>query len=106
MPTKPLFSIPQSADMETVDIVFEGECVSVPTGINLAAALLVAGVHDFRSSAIGHVPRAPYCMMGICFECLVEIDGIPARQSCLIQVREGMEVRRQIGALELGDHHE
>jgi NADH dehydrogenase/NADH:ubiquinone oxidoreductase subunit G len=40
-------------------------------------------------------------MMGVCFECLVEIDGAPARQSCLIPVRDGMIVKRQIGAAHL-----
>jgi hypothetical protein len=37
-------------------------------------------------------------MMGICYECLAEIDGIPNRQSCLVEVRAEMEIRRQIGA--------
>jgi D-hydroxyproline dehydrogenase subunit gamma len=40
-------------------------------------------------------------MMGVCFECLVEIDGVPARQSCLIPVRDGMQINRQQGAPEL-----
>jgi NADH dehydrogenase/NADH:ubiquinone oxidoreductase subunit G len=40
-------------------------------------------------------------MMGVCFECLVEIDDIPARQSCLITVQEGMVIRRQEGAASL-----
>ncbi|MNU05931.1 Hydrogen cyanide synthase subunit HcnA [compost metagenome] len=37
-------------------------------------------------------------MMGVCFECLMEIDGEPSRQSCLVTVREGMRVRTQDGA--------
>ena len=40
-------------------------------------------------------------MMGVCFECLVEIDGVPNRQSCLIPVREGMTVRSQEGRAKL-----
>jgi NADH dehydrogenase/NADH:ubiquinone oxidoreductase subunit G len=40
-------------------------------------------------------------MMGVCFDCLVEIDGIASRQSCMTQAREGMKVRRQHGAKEL-----
>ena len=39
--------------------------------------------------------RAPFCMMGTCFECLVEIDGQPNRQACLTIVREGMDIKRQ-----------
>jgi predicted molibdopterin-dependent oxidoreductase YjgC len=37
-------------------------------------------------------------MMGVCFECLVEIDGVPNRQGCMTPVREGMQVRRMNGA--------
>jgi NADH dehydrogenase/NADH:ubiquinone oxidoreductase subunit G len=37
-------------------------------------------------------------MMGVCFDCLVEVDGAPNRQACLTPVREGMVIRRQDGA--------
>lgn len=75
--------------------------MTVPAGISVAAALLAGGIKNFRSSVVGGGPRAPYYMMGVCFECLVEIDGTPARQSCLIPVREGVAEGRQIGAAEL-----
>ncbi len=79
MTTEPLFSIPRSSNPETVTITFDGNAVTVPADVSVAAALLVGGVQDFRSSVVGQAPRAPYCMMGVCFECLVEIDGVPAR---------------------------
>jgi len=101
MITEPLFAIHRSSELETVTITFEGESLTVPAGVSVAAALLVGGVRDFRSSAVGQAPRAPYCMMGVCFECLVEIDGVPARQSCIVTVQDGMEVRRQVGAASL-----
>jgi predicted molibdopterin-dependent oxidoreductase YjgC len=37
-------------------------------------------------------------MMGVCFECLLEIDGLQNRQACLTTVREGMKIRTQMGA--------
>jgi NADH dehydrogenase/NADH:ubiquinone oxidoreductase subunit G len=42
-------------------------------------------------------------MMGVCFDCLVNIDGQPNRQACMTPVREGMVVRRQLGAREVGE---
>lgn len=77
----------------------------------MAAALLTQGARDFRSSIVGNVSCAPYCMMGVCFECLVEIDGVPARQSCMVPVRDGMHIKRQLGAValdlgEMGGCHE
>lgn len=101
MTTDTFFSIPHSSVAQTVTITFDGEPLTVPAGISVAAALLAGGVRNFRSSVVGGGPRAPYCMMGVCFECLVEIDGVPARQSCLVPVCEGMVIRRQFGAAEL-----
>jgi hypothetical protein len=40
-------------------------------------------------------------MMGICFDCLAEIDGVPNRQSCMVEARSGMRIRRQIRAREI-----
>jgi hypothetical protein len=40
-------------------------------------------------------------MMGICFDCLAEIDGVPNRQSCMVEARPGMRIRRQIGARQI-----
>lgn len=92
MATDTFFSIPESSSARTVTITFEGEPLSVPAGISVAAALLAGGVKNFRSSVVGGEPRAPYCMMGVCFECLLEIDGMPLQQGCLVPVREGMRI--------------
>ncbi|MGD9944951.1 MAG: (2Fe-2S)-binding protein [Burkholderiaceae bacterium] len=89
--------LPQSPDEETLSFSFEGRPLSAGAGCTVAAALLQAGVLVFRRSAVSGVPRAPYCMMGACFDCLVEIDGVPNRQACLIELRDGMAVREQRG---------
>lgn len=70
----------------------------VPDGASAAAAVLIAGLGSIRDTAIGGIVRAPYCMMGVCFDCLAEIDGEPNRQSCMVTVRSGMRIRRQRGA--------
>jgi D-hydroxyproline dehydrogenase subunit gamma len=67
-------------------------------GESVAMALLAAGETSLRETPASGALRAPYCMMGVCFDCLVEIDGVGNRQSCLTQVAEGMHVRRQRGA--------
>jgi len=78
----------------SVTLTIDGRPLTVPAGASVAAALLLAAAVPSRSSAVRHTPRAPYCMMGVCFECLVEIDGVPDRQACMIAVAEGMQVRR------------
>jgi predicted molibdopterin-dependent oxidoreductase YjgC len=38
-------------------------------------------------------------MMGVCFDCLMEIDGVANQQACLVTVAEGMRINRQPGAV-------
>ena len=76
-----------------VALSIDGERISVPAGSSVAAALLVAGRIPNRTTPVSGSPRAPYCMMGVCFECLVEIDGVPQRQACMTAACEGMSVR-------------
>ena len=80
-----------------VTLTIEGRSVSVPEGQSVAAAVLAAGLESCRSTPVSGSPRLPYCMMGLCFDCLMEIDGVANRQACLVEVREGMVVRRQVG---------
>jgi succinate dehydrogenase/fumarate reductase-like Fe-S protein len=86
----------------TVAVEVEGRIVRVPAGASAAAAVLIAGLDSIRDTAIGGGTRAPYCMMGVCFDCLAEIDGAPNRQSCMVTVRSGMRIRRQAGARSIG----
>ncbi len=84
-------------------LTWEGEEILAAPGDTLAAALLAAGVDSFRATPVSGAPRAPYCMMGACFECLVNVDGRPAVQACMTEARDGMVVRRQMGAAEVND---
>ena len=45
----------------------------------------------------GGAPRGVFCGMGVCFDCLVVVDGIPNTRACVTWVREGMNVQRQVG---------
>lgn len=81
---------------ETVCIEFEGETIRVPTGISVAAAVLGhSTAHHCRQSNISGENRAPYCLIGVCHECLMEINGKPYQQSCMIIVEDGMKINKQ-----------
>lgn len=79
------------APADLVRVTFRGQVVDLPAGENLAAALLAAGVTVFRNTPVSGAPRAPFCMMGACYDCLVEIDGT-TRQACMLEVSEGMVI--------------
>jgi D-hydroxyproline dehydrogenase subunit gamma len=82
----------------SVNITLDGDQITAQAGDTVAAALLAAGRKAFRTTAVSQSPRGPYCMMGVCFECLVVIDGVGNRQACLTVVQEGMAVETQRGA--------
>jgi D-hydroxyproline dehydrogenase subunit gamma len=89
-------------DRGTVHLLVDGRPITAQPGDSVAAALLSAGVLSCRNSAVSGAPRAPYCMMGVCFECLVSIDGVGSRQACLARVRDGMRIDTQRGKREAG----
>ncbi|EIF32809.1 hypothetical protein BCh11DRAFT_00544 [Burkholderia sp. Ch1-1] len=91
----------QGAAAANVAIWFNDQPLSVPGGRSVAAALLAAGVSRFRATPVSGAPRGPFCMMGACFECLVEIDGVPSRQACMVEVKAGMRIHSQEGARDL-----
>lgn len=96
MPPKPLFRYIAGGaprDDSAVTVVIDGKAVAMSAASSVAAGLLAAGITATRVSPVSGAPRAAYCMMGVCFECLVEVDGKPNQQACLITPEQGMQVR-------------
>ncbi len=89
---------------DRVRVWFDGVPLALPRGDNLAAALLAAGVGVFRRTPASGAPRAPYCMMGACFDCLVAVDGV-VRQACMLAVEDGQRIARP-DRLDNGDGEE
>ena len=84
-----------------VPVEVEGRPVLAPEGVSAAAAVLLAGFASIRETGISGARRGAYCLMGVCFDCLAEIDGVPNRQSCMVPARPGMRIRRQRGRRQL-----
>lgn len=95
-----MFRARPEARPASVEVLVEGTPVLVPEGASAAAAVLIAGLGAIRETPVSGSPRAPYCLMGVCFDCLAEIDGVPNRQSCMVTVVPGMRIARQRGARE------
>lgn len=85
---------------DAVRITVEGRPVLARRGDTVTAALLASGLDFCRETAVSGAKRAPYCMMGVCFDCLVTIDGVGNRQGCLVPVTEGMAITLQHGKRE------
>jgi len=82
---------------EAIAFTFDGRSVTARRGDTVAVALLAAGIATCRRTPVSGAPRGPFCMMGICFECLVTIDGRSNRQACMTEVTSGMRVETQDG---------
>lgn len=75
-----------------IRIFVNGRAVEVESGLSIAAALLQHGDCVLRTTRFAGKPRGMFCGIGACFDCIVTIDGVAHQRSCLIQVREGMQV--------------
>ena len=74
-----------------VSIVVDGKPLAARAGEMLAAALMAGGIVSLRRSPNAGTPRGAFCLMGVCQECLVRVDG-KVRQACLAIVTDGMIV--------------
>ncbi|WP_160473834.1 (2Fe-2S)-binding protein [Cupriavidus sp. SW-Y-13] len=85
----------------TVRVTVDGATLECRETDTVAAALFAANVAACRDTPVSGAARGPFCMMGVCYDCLVSIDGRPNQQACMTRVRDGMRVERQLGAREV-----
>ena len=86
---------PPPAEMARLTV--DGRPVMARIGESIAVAVLAAGITPTRRTPVSGAPRAPYCLMGACYDCLMTIDGRPNRQACMTPVADGMRVETQLG---------
>lgn len=93
-----MFTRLPDATREDVALSIDGVPIVAKAGDTVAAAIFASGRHACRTTPVSGAPRGPFCMMGVCFDCLVVIDGVENRQACLVTVAAGMRVETQRGA--------
>lgn len=77
---------------------FDGRAVPFDPGQSIGAALWADGVRSWRTTRGEGRPRGLFCGIGVCFDCLVEVDGRSDRRACLTPAEPGLDVRTQTGA--------
>lgn len=75
----------------------DGGDVPFVEGQTVGAALLAVGIRAWRRTRRQDRPRGLFCGIGVCFDCLVTIDGAPNERACLVPARDGMRVTNQEG---------
>jgi hypothetical protein len=79
---------------------FEGQPIPAYPGETFGAALMAAGQAVFRFTRNEGRPRGLFCGIGICYDCLVVVNGRPNLRACLTPAQPGADVRVQQGTAE------
>ncbi len=86
------------AEPAPLTFTFDGAEVTARPGQSIAAALLAAGIRSWRTTRVQAAPRGVFCGIGVCFDCLVTVNGTPGVRACLAEAAQGDRVEREEGA--------
>jgi hypothetical protein len=78
-------------------VTFDGAPLDVLPGQTIAAALWSAGVLAWRETRVSGRPRGVFCGIGVCFDCLVTVNGVPNQRACLLPAEPGDAITTQRG---------
>ena len=98
-----MFRKRQPVTQDRVTVTVDGIEIEAEVGEPAAAVLLRSESPRAGTHPVSGGPRAPYCMMGVCFDCVAIVDGVASTQTCLTLVRDGMQISRQHGPRVLRD---
>ncbi len=77
---------------EPIYVTVDGHAVEAYAGETVATILLANGNIIFQQDENAHAPRCLFCGMGVCFNCLVTIDGLPNIRACATLITAGMVI--------------
>jgi predicted molibdopterin-dependent oxidoreductase YjgC len=80
-----------------VSFHFNGKELFARRGVSIAAALIDNDERITRTTRINQQPRGIFCGIGICFDCLITVDGLSDQRACLTEITQGMQVETEKG---------
>jgi len=87
---------PRLADLQRgprIHFTCDGQTIVAYGGETIAVALLAAGHRTLRVAPRTGAPRGLFCAMGVCFDCVMHVEGQAGVRTCLTPVQDGMVVR-------------
>lgn len=75
-----------------IPVQINGKKVTAHEGETVLALLVAQGIQVLRRSGKKNQARGMVCGMGVCYECLVTVNGVPDQQACMTPVSENMEI--------------
>jgi aerobic-type carbon monoxide dehydrogenase small subunit (CoxS/CutS family) len=79
-----------------ISFLFNGEEFTGAAGQSVAAALIANGERELRRTRFGEEARSIFCGIGICFDCVVTINGVANQRACLIEISDDMKVESSL----------
>lgn len=76
---------------------FDDREIEALPGHTIAAALWRAGIVSWRRTRGSAEPRGVFCAIGVCFDCLVTVNGRPNQRACQVPACPGDVVTTQTG---------
>lgn len=87
-------------------VTFDDRAITVLPGQTIAAALWAAGITSWRTTRGSGEPRGVFCGIGVCFDCLVTVNGRANQRACLVRAEAGDVIRTQEGTGHHGQQHD
>jgi D-hydroxyproline dehydrogenase subunit gamma len=81
-----------------ISIRVNGTVVDGIEGQSIAGILLGAGMLAWRTTSLANRPRGVFCGIGVCFDCLITVNGQPGVRAC--------QRRAVAGDIVLSEHDE
>jgi predicted molibdopterin-dependent oxidoreductase YjgC len=75
-----------------INATFNDRPLTAENGTTVGAALMANGVTSWRTTRKEGRPRGLFCGIGVCFDCLVEVDGEPNQRACMVRLTDGMRI--------------
>lgn len=75
-----------------ITATFNDQPISADEGMTVGAALVSNGITSWRSTRKNDKPRGLFCGIGVCFDCLVEVDGQRNERACIVRLQDGMRI--------------
>jgi predicted molibdopterin-dependent oxidoreductase YjgC len=77
---------------DVVRLTIDGREITAHRGQSVGAALVDAGIRSWRTTRRNARPRGLFCGIGICYDCLITVDGAPNQRACLVPAAPGLRL--------------
>ena len=77
---------------DEITLTFDGRPLPAVVGDTVGAALTRAGVRSWRTTRRQGRPRGLFCGIGVCYDCLLTVNGSTNQRACLVPAVDGMEL--------------